>query len=169
MKDNNRNKKRFVIRLIMTLLCVAAVVVIFSRSAADADESTAQSMPLVEGINAFFRSIGLPIAVTDHIVRKCAHFTEYAILGGLLSATVYLYVSTRLKTFLLTLAIGLGVAVCDELIQLFPAGRSCEVRDMLIDFSGVVFAASVIQLIWFLIIRHRKKKEGMEIERSDTK
>ena len=150
----------------MTLLCVAAVISIFSRSAMSAEASTEESNPFVEGINAFLSSIGLSLTVTEKFVRKLAHFTEYAALGALLSVTVSLYISKRLRVFLTTLAIGLGIAVCDELIQLFPSGRSCEVKDMLIDFSGVAFAALIIQGIWSLILRHRRKKEGNENERS---
>ena len=161
-----KDRKLFVKRLIMTLLCVAAVISIFSRSAMSAEASTEESNPFVEGINAFLSSIGLSLTVTEKFVRKLAHFTEYAALGALLSVTVSLYISKRLRVFLTTLAIGLGIAVCDELIQLFPSGRSCEVKDMLIDFSGVAFAALIIQGIWSLILRHRRKKEGNENERS---
>ena len=140
-------------RLILTLLSVVAVGAIFYNSF----ESTTQSDPLVDSINAFFKSIGLPIVVNDFIVRKAAHFSEYAVLGALLSVTVYLYAQKRWKSFFITLPIGAAVAVCDEVIQLFPVGRSCEVRDMLIDFSGVLIAALIVQLILYLIERHRKR------------
>ncbi len=121
-----------------------------------------------EFINGILRSLGLPFILDEFIVRKLAHFTEYAILGALLSVTVYLYAAKRLRTWLVTLVIGAGVAVCDELIQTLSAGRSCQVTDMLIDFSGVMLASLVIQLILFLIYRNRKKKEGNEIEGSDA-
>ncbi len=159
-----KNKKRFIVRLTLTLLCVAAVGAIFYNSSLDAVESTSQSDPMVDGINAFFTSVGLPVTVNDFIVRKTAHFTEYAVLGTLLSLTAYSYVLRRKHTLLIALPTGAAVAVCDELIQMFPAGRSCEIRDMLIDFSGVLFAALVIQLILYLTHRHREKKEGKEFE-----
>ena len=152
-----KTKKRMIARLILTLLSVVAVGAIFYNSSLDAFESTTQSDPLVDSINAFFKSIGLPIVVDDFIVRKAAHFSEYAVLGALLSVTVYLYAQKRWKSFFITLPIGAAVAVCDEVIQLFPVGRSCEVRDMLIDFSGVLTAALIVQLILYLIERHRKR------------
>lgn len=162
------NKKLWIARLILTLLSVLAVSAIFYNSSLDAVTSTTQSDPLVDGINAFFKSIGLPITVDDFIVRKAAHFSEYGVLGVLLSVTVYLYAQKRWKSFFITLPIGAGVAVCDELIQMFPAGRSCEVRDMLIDFSGVLCAALIMQLILYLIERHKRKKEGNELERTHS-
>lgn len=161
-----KNKKRFAARLILTLLSVLAVGAIFYNSSLDAVESTTQSDPLVDGINAFLRSIHIDFTVDSHMVRKAAHFTEYAVLGLLLSVTVYLYVKERKRALFITLPIGAGVAVCDELIQLFPAGRSCEVKDMLIDFSGVLFSALIIQLVLYLTEKHRRKKEGNEIERT---
>lgn len=158
-----KNKKLFSARLVMTILSVLAVAAIFYNSSLDATASTAQSDPLVEGINAFFKSIGLPITVDDHIVRKGAHFTEYTVLGFLLSTTVYLYVRRPRTAFLMTLPIGAGVAICDELIQLTAEGRSCEAGDMLIDFCGILFASLIVFLILHLKERHRKK-EGNEIE-----
>ncbi|HBE14760.1 MAG TPA: hypothetical protein DCY72_00720, partial [Ruminococcaceae bacterium] len=52
------------------------------------------------------------------------------------------------------------VAVIDEIIQLFPAGRSCQVSDMLLDFCGVAFAAVIVMLIIPAIENNRRKKRN---------
>lgn len=156
-----RNRKQFIARVILTVLTIAAVAAIFYNSSLSAVESSEQSSPITEYINSLLASWHIPLTVTQSLVRKAAHFTEYAVLGTLLTATVHLYAQKRSRTLLLALPIGAFVAVCDELIQLFPAGRSCEVRDMLIDFCGILFAALIVTLI-ISVIEKRRNKKGMK-------
>lgn len=160
-----KNTKKTVARVIMTILCVLMIGTIFFNSALDAAESTDMSNPFVDGINRFLKSVHIDFTVTDKMVRKTAHFAEYAALGLLLSITVYLYVSKRKEAFLMALPLGCAVSVCDEVIQLFPKGRSCEIKDMIIDCAGILTAMLVTQLIFFLIERHKGKKEGKKSER----
>ena len=145
-------------RIILTVLTAAAVIALFYNSSLSADESTEQSSPLTSSINMILSSIGLPVVLTEHVVRKLAHFTEYAVMGALLSVTVYLYRLDVKKMLLTALPIGAVIPVCDELIQMASPGRSCQVTDMLIDFGGVLSAALVVALIVGL----RKKAAGAE-------
>lgn len=155
-----KNGKRWIARLIFTLLSAAAIGFIFFHSSMSADDSSLESGGVVEWLNALFRGMGIPLELNDHIVRKLAHFTEFAVLGALLSVTVFLYLSKRLRTLLIALPAGLAVAVCDELIQTTSQGRSCQLGDVVIDFCGVLTAALIVQLVLYLIHRHRLKKEG---------
>ena len=70
------------------------------------------------------------------IVRKGAHFTEYLILSGLVTATYGAFTDKRNYSFILLMCI--LVALSDEFLQSFIMGRSSEVRDVLIDFSGAL-------------------------------
>ena len=158
MKDN----KLLTARVILTVLTVAAVAAIFYNSSLSAVESTEQSSPLTEWVNSVLASLHFPFAVTEKFIRKLAHFSEYSALGLLLSTTVYLYRQDRKKTLLTALPIGAAVAVCDELIQLFPAGRSCQVSDMLIDTCGIAFGTLIVLL--FISIKEKKQKETYEKE-----
>ncbi len=78
----------------------------------------------------------------------------------MLVTTVYLYVckkpKKRSRTLIISLPVGAAVCVIDELIQIFPEGRSCEVRDMLIDFSGILFSALIITGI--ISIKEKRRK-----------
>ena len=82
-------------------------------------------------------------------MRKIAHFTEYFIFGILLLTTLRLYVDKIREKIFNILFIGLAVPVIDEFIQLFVDGRGGEIRDVIIDFSGVLTG----MLLSFLIIR----------------
>ena len=154
-----KDKKRMTARVILTVLTVAAVAAIFYNSSQSAVESTERSSPLTDWINGILAGFPIPFSVTENFIRKLAHFTEYAILGTMLSVTYYLYL-LKIKTALIaTLITGAAVAVIDEVIQLFPAGRSCQVSDMLLDFCGVAFASAIVMLIIRAVENKRRKKQ----------
>ena len=156
MKDN----KLTAARVIMTLLTVAAIAAIFYNSSLNADDSAEQSFPLTEAFNDLLRSLQIPLILSENLVRKAAHFTEYSVLGVLLTTTYFLYIRRIRPAVIATLVSGAVVPICDELIQLSSEGRSCEARDMLIDFSGVVLACAVIGII--LYARHREGRKKRE-------
>jgi len=157
-----KNRKLLIARIILTVLTVTAVAAIFYNSSLSAVESTEQSSPLTDAINSFLVSVRIPLTLTEKMIRKIAHFIEYSALGALLTATVHLYTRKRGQTLMFVLPIGVLVAVCDELIQLSSAGRSCEVRDMVIDFSGIVFAALIVILLISILKKRIKKKQLKE-------
>jgi VanZ family protein len=72
----------------------------------------------------------------DTILRKGAHLTEYAVLGGLLYRA--------LGREPLALAVGLAYAATDELHQHFVAGRHASPVDVSIDAVGIAFG----MLVW---------------------
>ena len=152
------NKRLLIARIVLTVLTVAAVAAIFYNSSLSAVESTEQSSPLTDMINTFLHSIHINITLTEGFVRKLAHFTEYTVLGTLLGTTVYLYRFDRKKALLTVLPFGAAVPVIDELIQLFPEGRSCQVSDMVIDFCGVMFGMLIVTLVVTLIMKRKRSK-----------
>lgn len=69
----------------------------------------------------------------EGILRKLAHLAEFFILGvGLF----FLLAPTTLLKLHQVLFYGLGIAVIDETIQLFIVGRTGQVKDIWIDFTG---------------------------------
>lgn len=77
------------------------------------------------------------LAFLHHMIRKCAHFTEYFIfsllvLRGFRAAEK----GTRLRWALLTVLIVAGYASLDEFHQSFVPGRTPAVTDVLIDTIG---------------------------------
>ncbi|MBK6088051.1 VanZ family protein [Ruminococcus difficilis] len=157
-----KEKKLTAARVILTLLTVAAIAAIFYNSSQDAVESTERSSPLTDWINGILAGFPIPFSVTENFIRKLAHFAEYSFLGALLSVTYYVHLR-KIKTALIaTLITGAVVATIDEIIQLFPAGRSCQVSDILLDCCGVAFAAAIVMLIIRAIKNKRRKKLSKE-------
>jgi len=155
-----KNPRVLTIRIIFTVLSVTAVAAIFYNSSLSAVDSSSQSGSLLDSINSFLHSLNINITLTDHFIRKTAHFTEYSILGILLTITVISYVRRIRPTLAIALPLGLIVSICDELIQLGSEGRSCEIADMALDFSAVIFAALTVTGILYLKRREKTKKEG---------
>ena len=121
------------------LLLLAWIGVIFWHSSCTAAKSDAESL----GLLVYVRKV-LPF-MTNHLIRKLGHFTEFAILGWLMTKCFSLC-----KNFILLkpLAFSLFVALCDETIQLFVPGRSGNIRDVWIDFAGVILGTLLMRLIF---------------------
>ena len=74
----------------------------------------------------------------DFYVRKAAHGTEYAILGGLWMAAFQSFGKVLSRSGRFSWIYGTLYAISDEIHQYFVPGRACQVRDMLIDSAGVL-------------------------------
>ena len=162
-----KKHRLLIIRIILTTLTAAVICYIFFHSSLDAEESTVKSDSVMGWLDNILRFFGIDAELSEHVIRKLAHFTEYSALGAMLCLTAFSYVRRRGRMLLIALPAGLAVAVCDELIQLGSAGRSCEVRDMLLDYCAVLTAALIVTLILYLIDRHKDKKrlrEGIQGE-----
>lgn len=125
-------------------LCAACMALIFWFSSRTAAESSAQSDIFVE----LFKRIFGDNNVTDFIVRKAAHFSEFAGLGLLFAVAFYVQFGKAKIPFALLCAS--AYAVTDEVHQIFVEGRTCKFTDWVIDTTGallgvlVVFAAILI-------------------------
>lgn len=86
------------------------------------------------------------------LLRKIAHFTEFACLGVFLSR--FLYWSNKPR--LLALAGAFLVACCDETIQRFVPDRGPSFKDVLIDTSGAAVGMTLL-LVGYAYVKRRKK------------
>lgn len=80
-------------------------------------------------------------SLADFILRKLAHFLEYAVLYFLLWKTT----EDVPKRERIALALTILYAVSDEMHQGFVHGRVMSVIDVLIDTAGGVFGYTAIQ------------------------
>lgn len=81
-------------------------------------------------------SLGTGLGTWDLVLRKLAHFAEFAVLGGLL----YRW----LRHSPAALAAGLAYAATDELHQAFVRGRQGSPLDWLVDAAGVAVGVLLI-------------------------
>ncbi len=78
----------------------------------------------------------------DGLLRKIAHFTEFASLGLLLSWLFGMLQKKKTYPFLC----GAMAACIDETIQLFVPERGPGIKDVLIDISGVLTGMIILHL-----------------------
>ena len=151
-----KKSKKTVLFWCLLVLTAAWTAFIFCRSAQPAVSSKEESGRLLTFLQQFFPWL------TVFLIRKAAHMAEFFILGVLLCGTVC--ASGRFLAWIPTLA-GLTVAVSDELIQLTQDGRSCELRDMAIDFSGVLLAV----ILFWLTVRICTKKRSTRKQNTESR
>jgi len=91
------------------------------------------------------------LEILHHIIRKCAHFTEYFILSLLIFRSIRAgEKGWHLRWALTTVLIVAGYAAIDEFHQSFVPGRQAAVTDVLIDASGGISAQLVASLVVLL-------------------
>ena len=142
---------------IFLILAILWMAIIFSFSAKDADESTKES----NAVGMFLGSIVYSdfeewteeeqqafAEKWDHPVRKCAHMTEYAILGYFLVGAGYDGREKCRRVVGRSLGIAAFYAATDEIHQYFVPGRACMFTDVCIDsvgaLLGVLFATVIL-------------------------
>ena len=135
------NKKKFRFWLILSLLWL---VVIFGHSAMPADLSRQESLGIFAWLQDLFPWL------THGLLRKLGHFAEFSILGLFLTGAFW---HRGRFQFYKPLGSALFIALCDETLQLFIPGRSGEIWDVWIDFSGALCGS----LFLWLIFRLKKK------------
>ena len=165
-------KRRWIIGILLTAI-LATMMTIFLLSA----ESRIESGDRSRGVTMLIARILYPdfddmpygeqmqiVNGMHRTVRKGAHFSEYALLGGLVVTALYVAFSSRVRSWyhragFMTLAalFGLAYAASDELHQKFVQ-RGASVRDVFIDFVGVLFGIALATGISCLVTRNRARK-----------
>ncbi len=126
-------------KTILTVLMVLTLALIWVHSMMPGDVSGEES-GFVYRIFKPVLDVFLPDTwVTEHLVRKIAHYSEYAVLGAeMFLYTVWFGDGSR-RQLANTFFSGLTVAFLDETIQIF-SGRGSAVADMWIDLAGFTTA-----------------------------
>ncbi|MBR2283128.1 MAG: VanZ family protein [Ruminococcus sp.] len=136
------------VRIFFAVLTAAVMVMIFMLSCEDSDDSSQRSGTvteaaaelIVDGFDEMTRTQQLDILDTiERVLRKLAHFSEYTLLGACAAAAAGecgLRAPEKRHRAYCVLGLCSLYSCTDELHQLFVPGRSCEIRDVLIDSSG---------------------------------
>ena len=120
--------------------------VIFAFSLQSGDMSGDLSGSVLETVLGFFMPGVLDnpeqLELFHLILRKCAHFTEFMILG-VLSRNAMHYMKVQFKG-ISTMAFCVSIAAVDETLQLFVSGRAGRVQDVLIDSVGALVGIVIV-------------------------
>ncbi len=149
------NKKK-VGRILLLVLIIATVLFIFSHSIVGKNTSLNQSGTVHTFLQNILQTIGIPLELTSHTVRKLAHFAEFFVLG--LELTLYHLCGHKLVRRDISNIIGFifTVGFVDETIQIFSA-RGPAIADVWLDAAGGVTAMLLVFALYYLVKVCRRK------------
>ncbi len=142
---------------IIPVLLAVLMIAIFLLSAQPADDSAVTSSRFAEfavkilfhhnytSLTPEFRKEA--VSAITFIIRKTAHFSEYALLGFLW----YILLKDTRSGMFISLSMTFLYAVSDEFHQLFVAGRSGQISDVLLDTCGGCFGVAVAFILLCIV------------------
>ncbi len=159
------------------LVCLAAdllwLAFIFSMSLTSAQASTVQSQAATQQLDKLLTALPLPVApAPEMLVRKLAHFAEFAVAGVLAALTLAALVPGARGSLLRSPHIGtaalagLAVALCDETLQLSSPGRSAQVTDVWLDWAG--YLTGILLCIGLLRLAVRRKDPVNDVKKAEN-
>ena len=143
-------KKR---KWIWALLLVANLAFIWGNSLLDGSQSGSMSGGILAWINSFLGLDEAGAEILHHLIRKTAHFTEFACLGMLLTWGCGMAQLNGVSLYTLPLFGSLTAACIDETIQIYVAGRGSSLLDVWTDAAGALTG------MMFLLIGHHVWKK----------
>ena len=162
-------------KIILWIITIFWAIMIFMFSSEPSDMSNKTSIGFTQTVITFLVKadiIDIPVSSLgaeefihnvaekiNHYIRKLAHFSAYLVLGVLVYNLLLCYFNSK-KSILSALLICLLYAISDEIHQLFVPGRAGQIRDVLIDFSGILTGALMLYL--FSRIKMKSKKDIVE-------
>ena len=145
-------------RLVWTVTAVLYILFIYSNSLKTADLSSVDSGHVLEYITKLFISAGIENRwLTEHVIRKAGHFSEYTLLGIILYQCVRSYDFRMERRWFIHGTAGFLIPFIDETIQLFVPGRSGQISDVWLDCSGVAAGTAIAALLFFIYAKEWSK------------
>ena len=139
-------------RWVTFAVLVLVVCFVFSNSLQPAQQSSEVSGGMLE---ILYEEIPpLRKWLTEHILRKLGHFTEYTLVGILLMLCLRSCTVRLMANMTKPILGGVLIALTDETIQLFVEGRSGQVSDVWLDSAGVCTGLLVTGCILFILERY---------------
>ena len=160
------------VRVLTTLmtLCVMGGIYYFStESATDSDATSGIiSTWLADRIRPEWREMAEPDRTVfynevQHVVRKTAHFCEFALLGFCLRGCLESWMGRRKSLPLWSWGGGTFYAALDELHQMQADGRAAQGTDALLDSAGVLCGVLLAAGLLMLVRKRMKKNRESDV------
>ncbi|MCH4890301.1 VanZ family protein [Acidaminobacter sp. JC074] len=160
MKKHHINKT-----IIAWIYVVGWMVAIFFLSSQVASASNSLSLSVTNRIQSLF-SIILPdvnLIISNHDIRKLAHFVVFAVLGFLLANA---FIKSNINVYRSLIYSGILIvmySIGDELHQRFVPGRGPGLGDVLIDIAGGAFGILSFLILLGIFTNIEKNKLNKKI------
>lgn len=156
--------KKQAAKYLLWLPATAVMCMIFCFSQMDADASSHLSGGIVERVLTFFGTHGAAwlldsqkaFDTAEFLIRKCAHASEYALLGVTFVIPLKFHVGLAGKKLACVSVLAAVLYACtDEFHQLFISGRSGQLLDVGIDSLGACIGVMLCMLVLQIVHRHK--------------
>ncbi len=154
-------KKRKAAVAVLTVLLLANLCFIWGNSLVSRSDSHDLSVGVLGFLPGFLRDLFPDQEQLVHIVRKAAHFTEFACLGGLSCGLLAATRAVKRHPFFHVWAGGFFVAAIDETIQIFT-GRGSQLQDVWLDFAGFSAGLLAVLVVRAVVLRSKPKETPKE-------
>lgn len=146
---------------LIMIVIVFWMAIIFKLSAQSGEQSNLLSGKVTSVIISLIRVIDADTSIMtlNYVIRKCAHFVAYLVLG-----IIALFAARRVgyddrKGLGIALGICVSYAIADEIHQAFVPGRTPKLLDVLIDSSGAALGIGLYHLFiedyWKKLVQKR--------------
>ena len=139
------------------LLLILNLAFIWGNSLLPGEESSELSSGVVAWL---MEMLDTAVPGGEFLVRKIAHFSEFACLGLLLTWLFRLLGQSGIHSCTMPLLCGSLSALVDETIQVLTPDRGPSVIDVWIDTAGVTAGILVLLMVYRLIRRKNLKSNG---------
>ncbi len=157
MNWRDLSPKRRRLAVLNGALLVALLCFIWGNSLLSREQSSQASSTVLEIVRPILETVVGRGNVTEHLVRKLAHFTEFGALGVLSVSLLALSGAGRGRRLAFALPFGLACAAVDEGIQIF-SDRGNQLSDVALDFTGVLTGALLMWLVILALERLRRRR-----------
>lgn len=154
-------KKRKAAVAVLTVLLLANLCFIWGNSLVSRSDSHDLSVGVLGFLPGFLRDLFPDQEQLVHIVRKLAHFTEFACLGGLSAGLLSLFRKVNFHPVVHLFCGGFFVAAIDETIQIFT-GRGSQLQDVWLDFAGFSAGLLAVLVVRAVVLRSKPKETPKE-------
>lgn len=161
-----QNTRSIVPKIVLWLAVILLSCRIFAFSADTGEESKGISRKITNVVVSVVKKATPPAEqspsweqqlfhLCHKIVRKTAHFMIYALLATFTLLLARSYRLTMKLSCVISAAYCLLFAASDEIHQLFVDGRSGQITDVFLDFSGALVGIGFVCLIRYWYMRHK--------------
>ena len=148
-----RTKKRLTLCVTLLILLLAFI---WGNSLLPGEESGNLSGLVGKILGTLLPFLDLTTGIGSFILRKFAHFSEFAALGMVLCWLFGMTQRRKWLAALLPLLCGVAAAAIDETIQIFSPGRYASIADVGIDSAGVLTGIAVALALTAICQRFHK-------------
>lgn len=155
--------KKKIIGVLKFIPMIAVMAIIFLFSAMQGDDSSETSGFFLKALAGLVEEIShhgisdKAMGTLHFLIRKAAHFSEYAVLGATTLFAIRDFLKKKWKMIAFPEIVSFLYACTDEIHQRLVPGRYGTFSDVLIDSCGAVTGI----LIFLLILETRKKKKSI--------